>query len=121
MRTVAAEGRTGSVRLPSAILRNRLCYTPVCLKENQEVHVPMRQRLDNGVQPAIQSDTQLPPIIVFGANATLKLRRAEALVEILEGVIVELYGPNMAVARLKSSEWALVAVIARPNDCPLVS
>jgi hypothetical protein len=59
-------------------------------------------------------------MIIYGANATLKLRRAEALAEVLEGFIFELYAPTMAIARLKSSEWALVAVMARPDERPVV-
>jgi hypothetical protein len=88
-------------RLPTEILRNRCCNTPFCLKENQKGYVVMRQRSDNGVQPSIPSDMHLPLMVIYGANATPKLRKGEGLTGILEGAIYDLDGPNMAVAKLK--------------------
>jgi hypothetical protein len=53
------------VRLPAEFLRNRHCYTPVRTKENQVVHIVMRQRLDDGSQPSIPDDTRLPVVTVM--------------------------------------------------------
>jgi hypothetical protein len=65
------------IRLPTEIHRNRLCYTRDCLTENQEVHIIVKQRLDDGFQPAIPEGTQKPRMIVYGANAVTKLRRTD--------------------------------------------
>jgi hypothetical protein len=70
---------TDGARIPPAILRERTGYEAICQKENQSLHILWRQKLANGTYPKIPEDVGIPPIVVYGQQAELRLRNTESI------------------------------------------
>jgi hypothetical protein len=55
------------------VKRDRTIFVAVCQKVKQSIHVVWRQKLDDGTQLEIPEDPRLPPIVVYGSKAELRL------------------------------------------------
>jgi hypothetical protein len=106
----------GEIRIPPSIFRERESYEAICQKENQSIHVLWRQRLLDKSRPAIREDPGLPPIVLYGAKAELRLRKTEGIPGGLESIVFALYGPRMTIEKIPSTQWAYNAATASPGE-----
>jgi hypothetical protein len=102
-----------------AILRQRQWYTPLCIKENHSITGQWRHQLANNLIPIVPEDPEdpgTPSIVLYGANAELRMRNVEQVPGGFEAIVYELYGPAMSVAKIPSTHWARNGTTTRPNE-----
>jgi hypothetical protein len=68
----------------------------------------------DGTYPKIPEDAGMPSVVVYGAKVELRLRSWESIPGGWEGIVHELYGPEMEVARISSTQLAYNAAMGRP-------
>jgi hypothetical protein len=70
--------------------------------------------------PQIPEDPKTPPIVIYGSRVEMKLRGIENVKGGLEGIVNQLYGPEMTLTKIASSEWVHNAVMIRPGEIPKI-
>jgi hypothetical protein len=108
------------VQMTGSILRERRAREAICQKENQSLHIVWRHKLLDGTYPRIPEDAGMPPIVIYGEKAELRLRNTESIPGGWEGIVHICYGPEMNVVRIPSTQGAYNAAMARPGERPQV-
>jgi hypothetical protein len=113
---MAAASVEDKIVLTAYFQRDRACYTPICNKANQSIHVLWRQKLQDESMPQIPEDLKTPPIVIYGAKVEMKLREIENMRCGLKEMIHQLCGPEMTLVKITSREWAYNEVMGRPGE-----
>lgn len=108
------------IALPAFVKRKRNLCNAICQNVDESIHIVSRQKLDDGSQPEIPEDPTLPPIVVYGSKAELRMSNIDNVKCGLDGILQALYGPQTQVTKIPSTQWAYNAVMARPGEEPRV-
>jgi hypothetical protein len=101
---MAAASVEDKIVLPAHLQRDRACYTPICNKFNQSIHVLWRQKLQDWSMPQMPEDPKTLLIIIYGAKVEMKPRGIENVRCGLEGIVHQLCGPEMTLVKIASTE-----------------
>jgi hypothetical protein len=84
---VVVQSGTGPDQAPDGYSERREVLLVVLWKENQLIHVVMRQPSDDHSLPAIHEDIGTPAMILYGAQAEWKVMKAEGLMDTFEEIV----------------------------------
>jgi hypothetical protein len=114
-----AIGRDG-ISLPDFVSREWARYAAYCQKINQSIHVLWRQNLTDGTLPRIAEDHGLPAFTVYRLEAEIRLRDIEKLGCGAEGTVRTLYGAEISIAKIPSTQSAYNASMFREGEEPRI-
>jgi hypothetical protein len=99
----------GLQQLP-AMTREGVSWLSVLRKENNSFHVVLCEKGMDGVVVSTPEDPGIPPLILYGPTAEIKLRCAG--LDVSETIIQILYAGKMALTeQLPSREWAMIRAL----------
>jgi hypothetical protein len=101
------------INLPNGISGNRLDYRVSCEKSDQSIHVLWRQKLENEELTGIPQDHGLPVCSVYGKKKVIRMRHIDRIGLGVQGIVHNLYGPDMQIFPLQSNKWSFNAVMGR--------
>jgi hypothetical protein len=99
----------GLIGLPVAS-RQGHSWLSILRKENNSIRVVLHERIPEGVLAITPKDPGIPPYLLYGPMAAIKLRCPN--VDVLNQYLTMMYGPGQVLTEiLQTKEWALVAAL----------
>jgi hypothetical protein len=111
--------RADQITVPPAFNRDGITWDFCLRKENNNLHILVRERLADGSLSVIPEAQGLQVMIRYGQNAVIKLRKQTPdtyqILQTFSDCVVALYQGRMQVTeQLQTSEWAMIGSLG--ND-----